>query len=269
MKFIILLFVNTLLFGCTTLPNSEEITTKYGKYSYHISGKGDYTIILESGAGDDMTEWESSLNHFENYAKVFTYNRAGFKGSKSHNKQRNAQVITVELRELLEEVNISPPYILVGHSLGGLYLRVFATTYPNEVTGVLQIDSTHHDIVKNCKISNDNPTGIPWWAFLLLPTAVKGESKGLCKSLNLAKNTNKFPKVPLVVLSSNKVPKSMEAKSTEWKTMQNQQKYLATLSPNSKHITCSSCGHYVHQDSPELIHEALNWIFEQLQSMEN
>ena len=269
MKFIILLFVNTLLFGCTTLPNSEEITTKYGKYSYHISGKGDYTIILESGAGDDMTEWESSLNHFENYAKVFTYNRAGFKGSKSHNKQRNAQVITVELRELLEEVNISPPYILVGHSLGGLYLRVFATTYPNEVTGVLQIDSTHHDIVKNCKISNDNPTGIPWWAFLLLPSAVEGESKGLCKSLNLAKNTNKFPKVPLVVLSSNKVPKSMEAKSTEWKTMQNQQKYLATLSPNSKHITCSSCGHYVHQDRPELIDEALNWIFEQLQNFEN
>jgi len=264
LKFIILLFVSVLLFGCTTLSNSEKITTEYGEYSYHLSGKGDYTIILESGAGDDMTEWESSLSHFESYAQVFTYNRAGFKGSESHNKKRNAQVITVELRELLEEANIPPPYILVGHSLGGLYLRVFASTFPNEVAGVIQIDSTHHDMVKNCNLSNDNPTGIPWWAFLILPNAVEGESKGLCKSLNLAKNTNQFPKVPLVVISSDKVPEGMDEKGAEWKAMQKQQEYLATLSPNSKRITCTSCGHYVHQDKPELIDEALKWIFEQL-----
>jgi pimeloyl-ACP methyl ester carboxylesterase len=56
----------------------------------------------------------------------------------------------------------------------------------------------------------------------------------------------------------------MDEKSAEWKIMQSQQKYLATLSPSSIHITCASCGHYIHQDKPELIDEALDWIFEQL-----
>jgi len=98
LRLTILLLIALALIGCTTLSGSEKITTKYGEYSYHFSGKGSYTIILESGAGDDMTEWESSLSSFEKYAQVFTYNRAGFKGSESHNKQRDAQIITVELR---------------------------------------------------------------------------------------------------------------------------------------------------------------------------
>jgi pimeloyl-ACP methyl ester carboxylesterase len=233
-----------------------------------VSGKGSYTIILEAGAGDDMTEWKSSLSHFEQYSQVFTYNRAGFKGSDSLNKKRDAQVIAIELRELLKEANIPPPYILAGHSLGGLYLRVFATTFPDEIAAVIQIDSTHHEMIEKCKDSAGNyyanPTGIPWWAFLILPNAVEEESKGLCRSLDIASETKFFPKVPLVVISSDKVPNGIEETSEKWAVMQSQQKYLATISPTSKHITCKSCGHYVHQDKPELIDEALKWIFEQL-----
>lgn len=255
-------------FGCATLSNSQRITTKYGEYSYKVSGKGNYTIVLESGAGDDMTEWKSSLNHFEQYSQVFTYNRAGFKDSYSDNKQRDAQVISIELRELLKEANIPPPYILAGHSLGGLYMRVFATTFPDEIAAVIQIDATHHEMIKKCKDADGNyyanPTGIPWWAFFILPNAVAGESKGLCRSLELASETKSFPKVPLVVLSSGKVPNGIEKTSQKWEEINNQQEYLATLSPTSKHIICTSCGHYVHQDKPELIDEALKWIFAQL-----
>lgn len=268
MKLSILTFVAVLLFGCTTLPNAEKITTQYGEFSYQLSGNGNPTIILETGAGDDMTEWESSLSRFEEHAQVFAYNRAGFRGSDSKNKQRNAQTITLELRDLLKEKNISPPYILVGHSLGGLYMRVFANTFPGDVAAVIQIDSTPPDFIKNCKDPEgnfyENPTGIPWWAFLILPDAVAGESKELCQSLALASNTESFPKVPLVILSSGKVPNGIEETSEQWRGMEAQQAQLATLSPISKHIICNSCGHYVHQDKPELITAALDWIFIQL-----
>jgi pimeloyl-ACP methyl ester carboxylesterase len=263
-----LLFVLALLLGCTTLPNSKIITTEYGKFSYKLSGSGKPSIILESGAGDDMTEWESSLSYFEQYSQVFTYNRAGFKGSDSQNKQRNAKTIVIELRELLKEVNLPPPYILVGHSLGGLYMRVYANTFPDEVSAVIQIDSTPSEFIKNCKNSDgsftENPTGIPWWALLVLPDAVTGESKELCRSLDTASNNQFFPKVPLVVLTSNKVPNEIAETSEKWALMQSQQKQLATLSPISKHILCNSCGHYVHQDKPELLTEALEWTFDKL-----
>lgn len=270
MKLIILLFVVISFLGCTTLPNAQKMTTKYGEFSYQLSGegKGNPTIILETGAGDDMTEWQSSLSRFEQYSQVFAYNRAGFKGSDSQNKQRNAHTIAIELRELLKEVNIPPPYILVGHSLGGLYMRVFANTFPDEIAAVIQIDSTHHEMIKNCTDPEgnfyENPTGIPWWAFLILPNVVAGETKELCRSLDIASENKSFPKVPLVVLSSNKVPNGIEETSEKWRGMENQQKHLATISPTSKHIICSACGHYVHQDKPELITEALEWIFDKL-----
>lgn len=268
MKLVILLFVVTSILGCTTLPNSKMITTKYGDFSYQLSGNGKPTIILESGAGDDMTEWESSISHLEEYSQVFAYNRAGFKGSDSQNKQRNAKTIAIELRELLKEANVTPPYILVGHSLGGLYMRVYANTFPGDVSAVIQIDSTHPEFISNCKQSDgsftENPTGIPWWAFLVLPNAVAGESKELCRSLDTASNNQSFPKVPLVVLSSNRVPNGIKETSEKWAVMQNQQKHLATLSPISKHIICNSCGHYVHHDKPELLTEALEWIFDKI-----
>lgn len=268
MKLIIFLFVVTSLLGCATLPNSKIITTKYGDFSYQLSGNGKPIIILETGAGDDMTEWESSISHFEQYSQVFAYNRAGFKGSDSKNKKRNAKIIVIELQELLKEANIPPPYILVGHSLGGLYMRVYANTFPDEVSAVIQIDSTHHEFIKNCNNSKgkfpENPTGIPWWALLVSPDALAGESKELCRSLNTASNNQSFPKVPLVVLSSNKVPNGIKETSEKWAIMQSQQEYLATLSPISKHIICNSCGHYVHQDKPELLTKALEWIFERI-----
>lgn len=261
MKIIILLFVVTSLLGCTTLPNTKKITTKYGEFSYQLSGNGNPTIILEAGWGDDMTEWKSSLHRFEQFSQVFTYNRAGFKGSDSQNEQRDAQTIALELRELLKEANIPPPYILVGHSFGGLYMRVYANTYPSDVSAVIQIDATHHEFfpdpafIKKCTkpeaIDLENPTGIPWLALLVLPNAFIGESKELCKTLDTASNNKSFPEVPLVVISAGGANQS-------------QHKDLATLSPISKHIICNSCGHYVHQDKPELLTEALEWVFDKI-----
>jgi pimeloyl-ACP methyl ester carboxylesterase len=271
LKLFIYISILTSLFGCTTLlRNSQKISTKHGEFSYQLSGNsnGNPTIILETGAGDDMSEWKSTLGRFEEYSRVFAYNRAGFSGSDSQNKQRNAQTIAIELRELLKEANVPPPYILVGHSLGGLYLRVFANTFPDEIAAVIQIDSTHHEMIKDCKDSEGNfyrnPTGIPKWAFLILPDAMVEESKELCESLDIASDNASFPKVPLVVLTSGNVQNDIEKTSQEWEAIESQQKYLATISPISKHIICASCGHYVHQDKPELITEALDWIFDKM-----
>ena len=255
------------LSGCTSGPNAQKASTKYGDYVYHLSGKGKPTIILESGMGNDMTAWQSTMERFEEHSQVFAYNRAGFQGSTSKNTQRDGRTIVLELRELLKELNIPPPYILVGHSLGGLYMKLFANTFPDEVAAVVYIDPTHHEMRQICKTPDGEycVNEIPWWAKIILPDAVADEYKQLDRSLEFSSNVKNFPTVPVVVLSAGKIPKGVEEMDKEWIDSKNWQKYFTTLSPVSKHITCRSCGHHVHHDKPELVTEALDWVMEQLQ----
>ncbi len=263
MRVITTIFVVLSLFGCSLQPSIQIISTKFGEYSYQLSGEGKPTIILESGMGDDMRTWQSSFARFEENSQVLAYNRAGFPGSSSKNSQRDGHTINLELRELLKELNIPPPYILVGHSLGGLYMKLFANTFPDEVAGVVFIDPTHHEMREICK----NPDGeycvneIPWWAKILYPDALANEYRQLDRSLELSRNVNNFPEVPVVVVSSGKVPKGLNKTDDEWVESQGWQKYFTTLAPFSKHIICRSCGHHVHQDRPALISEALEWVF--------
>ncbi len=172
-----------IIMGCSSLTNFTLVQTEYGEYTYFKSGAQMPTVILESGLGDNMTSWKEAISKMDNSRQIIAYNRAGYSGSSSLHSERNAKNIIVELRTLLQQVNASPPYILVGHSLGGLYMQLFAKTYPEEVLGVVLVDSTHAGKEPECsKTENDScqpADEIPWWASAVLPNAVAGEYKSM------------------------------------------------------------------------------------------
>lgn len=254
------------LASCSTLPNTKKIETKHGEYSYHISGSGNFTVVLESGMGDDMTSWEPVLNLLETEVQVFTYNRAGFSGSKSKNGQRDGITIVKELKSLLHKTEVKPPYILIGHSLGGLYMQLFAKTYPDEVAGIILVDSTYHGTEPLCQNADKSycTDEIPSWAKLIFPDAVAGEYRVSTLTLAQSRQHNEFPPVPLVVLSKGQPPKGIDRFSDLWDQQKKDQRTLTNLSPISKQIICDQCGHYVHQDSPKVIKQALDWLLEQM-----
>lgn len=266
MKNILCIFILLFLTSCSTLPNTKKIETQHGEYSYHISGEGNFTVVLESGMGDNMTSWKPVLNLLETEVQVFTYNRAGFSGSKSKNEQRDGVTIVKELNSLLQKVDIKRPYILIGHSLGGLYMQLFAKTYPGEVAGIILIDSTYHGVHSLCQNEDKSycTEEIPSWAKLVFPEAVAKEYSVSTLTLAQSRQSDKFPSLPLVVLSKGKPPKGIDGSSDLWKQQQKDQITLTMLSPISKQIICDQCGHYIHQDSPERIKQALDWILGKL-----
>jgi pimeloyl-ACP methyl ester carboxylesterase len=85
-----------------------------------VSGHGQTTVIFENGLGDDVSSWQYVAPEVSRFATVMTYNRLVYL------KQVTAQQIVDQLRTLLQKEHLNPPYILVGHSLGGLYLQLFA-----------------------------------------------------------------------------------------------------------------------------------------------
>jgi pimeloyl-ACP methyl ester carboxylesterase len=111
----------------------------------NCAGGGSPAVILESGLGDILGEWQRAQAQISNFTRVCSYDRAGYGESDAGPLPRTSSQISSELHALLQNAGEHPPFILVGHSFGGYNVRVFNGQYPNEVAGVVLADSTQED----------------------------------------------------------------------------------------------------------------------------
>jgi pimeloyl-ACP methyl ester carboxylesterase len=125
-------------------PPPGEIV-EVGDHSMHIdcAGRGSPTVILEAALGNMSAGWVRVQKQVSDTARVCAYDRAGMSRSESGPDPRDAEQITGELHALLDNAGIEGPYVLVGHSYGGLYMQTYATRYPDEVAGVVLVESSH------------------------------------------------------------------------------------------------------------------------------
>jgi pimeloyl-ACP methyl ester carboxylesterase len=103
------------------------------------------TVVLESGAGDFSVDWSLTQPAIARFARVCSYDRAGAGWSELGPRPRTMRQAVYELHTALSKAGEKGPYVLVGHSLGGLLIRVYASQYPKEVAGMVLVDSTHED----------------------------------------------------------------------------------------------------------------------------
>lgn len=115
------------------------------KWQISCTGDGQPTVILESGLGDILAEWQRVQAEISSFTRVCSYDRAGYGHSDAGPLPRTSLQISSELHDLLREAGERPPFILVGHSFGGYNLRVFNGHYPSEVAGMVLADAPQED----------------------------------------------------------------------------------------------------------------------------
>jgi pimeloyl-ACP methyl ester carboxylesterase len=119
-----------------------------GGYRLHIyctGVAGSPTVVLEGGLGSIAILWNQVQNSLPRNVRVCSYDRAGYGWSEASPSPRTAQQIVFELHRLLQNANEQPPYLLVGHSFGGIIIRLYASLYPSEVSGIVLVDARHED----------------------------------------------------------------------------------------------------------------------------
>lgn len=110
-----------------------------------VKGQGKHTIIIESGSGSSCAEWFAIQDRLAEHAKVVVYNRPGYPWSERTQEKRNPKNIAIELRQMLENEGFEPPFIIVGHSFGGMVANAFARLFPEATEAVVFVDATHPD----------------------------------------------------------------------------------------------------------------------------
>ncbi|WP_236412946.1 alpha/beta hydrolase [Paenibacillus sp. JJ-223] len=136
-----------------------------GGYKLHIhkQGNGSPTIIMEAGSGETSLSWRDIPSELARHATVLTYDRAGYAWSEAAPTERTGANIVQELHLALQNEGIDGPYVMVGHSLGGMYARLFTQMYSNEVQGLVLIDARPEDDERNTKalLQQDHFKGNP------------------------------------------------------------------------------------------------------------
>jgi len=109
------------------------------------AGSGPPTVVLESGLGGMSSAWAWIQPEAAKFSRVVSYDRAGLGWSEADITPKSARLAACRLRAILRHIEAFPPYILVGHSMGGLLIRVFANLFPGDVAGMVQVDAAHPD----------------------------------------------------------------------------------------------------------------------------
>lgn len=149
------LLLNGLLYGLSFQAMASAVDAAHypapgkfvdiGGYKLHINctGTGSPTVILEAGLGGTSLDWSKVQPAVSRFTRVCSYDRAGYGWSDSApGASRTSQQMMTELHLLLTHAQIRGPYVLVGHSIGGLNMRLYAYRYPAEVAGMVLLDAT-------------------------------------------------------------------------------------------------------------------------------
>ncbi len=129
----------------THRPNGERLAIEGVRLHIDCAGEpsGLPTFVAEAGLGLNAQSFHWLQVELQDTARFCRYDRAGMGFSEAGAAGKDADTVARQLRALLRGARIEPPYVMVGHSLGGSYVRVFADRHPNEVAGLVLLDSTH------------------------------------------------------------------------------------------------------------------------------
>jgi pimeloyl-ACP methyl ester carboxylesterase len=236
--------------GCSSLPNSTKVRSQGNDIEFSSLGSNSPVLVFETGAGPTMSTWEPIFEPLSVSSRVFAYNRPGYARSSMDQVPQNISQVANQLKANLIKTGHTAPYVLIGHSYGGLIINAFARLYPNETKAVILLDATHPDQTDFFKEEH------PFLYGILTTAMISSDAPYEMTLLNGARSEFKslpsFPDVPLLVLTADEQSSIFESKEIrkQWILFQ---KDLASMSTRSTHLIIKGSGHFIHQDKPNIV----------------
>jgi pimeloyl-ACP methyl ester carboxylesterase len=239
------------------------------------AGDGSPAVILDAGFGEDHFTWFHVQYEIGRLTRVCSYDRAGLGQSEAAPTPRTSQHIVQDLHTLLGNAAIRGPYVLVGHSFGGLNVRLYADQYPDEVAGMVLVDARHEDSWARSRAvlppaTPDDSQGLKDLRTFLEDPPAPDQDPGNVERIDLeasdahVRATGALGDLPLVVLTAGRgdpPPDLPEDVAVRLGQVEHElQQELAQLSTNSTHIIVDNSGHYIHDEQLDVVVAAIQRV---------
>jgi len=248
-----------------TLGVSGNAHVDVGGFELNVRclGSGAPTVVLDAGRGDTLDVWVAVQPVVAGFTRVCSFDRAGNGASDPGPFPRTSAQIVTEMHALLQNGCLQPPYILTGHSFGGLDIHLYASNYPDEVAGLVFIDGRPSGFYDGLMALQ--PPLPPEIAAIYLSCSGITQPAGFSECTNVAESEAEvaaaapLPHVPMTVFVSGQSdaglpPEVAEQMDALWLRLQTE---LADSVPGSV-LTVIDCPHYIHLCRPDLINATVN-----------
>ena len=249
------------------LPPIQVAQTRAGRLSYVVSGEGPASIVLFNGAGVSLEGWRALYPAIESIGRVFAWNRLGVKGSDAPSCAQSGAAVVASLRELLGYAGMEPPYVLVAHSLGGLFANLFARLHPRETRGVLFLEATHprdREVLKGHETllgqAIERVLSVPQKMFA---DNLHSEIEWIDETVKQVDSAGPFPQLPVAVITGGNPPPAWMMSPGAAAARRANQHDLARLSPQAEHVMAHESGHFPQLSEPQLVLDTIERLVRQ------
>ena len=225
-----------------------------------IGGEVKPTVVFEAGFGAGLTSWSTVQSNIAKFARTVSYDRAGIGQSEAGPKPRAAKQIALELHTALQNAGIGPPYVLVGHSFGGIYVRVFADMYPKEVAGIVLIDPSQETFDDWTRTHQEAQRTALDEQIAKASQGVRDESAEVNTSYQQARAAKVPAGVPVILLTAMKDDTMPAGVRKVW--AEKHEEWIAKV-PGGKHIVVENSGHFIQAEQPRVVIDPIKQVVDQ------
>lgn len=236
------------------LPSVRPAQVPDGPVEYISAGSGSPTIVLVNGLRVQLGTWALVFPELAAIGTVFAYDRLGAGGTAKPGVPQTGVVIVDQLRAVLTAASVPPPYVLVGTSIGGLYVNLYARRFPQEVAGVVLLASNHPDDDVLERVLRFIPWPVARASIGLSSGSSRrnAEERFLPQTATEIARAGPFPDVPLTVVSS-RIAAGLTTSPAQAATYMARQQQLAGLSPRGRHLTTPKASFIPQISDPALV----------------
>src|ERR1700728_392839 len=248
-------------------PNPAQAEDKFfdvGGYRLHavLAGQGKPAVVFESGMGDGTDSWDKVQPEISKVTRTLSYDRPGLGKSDKAPQLHDLNQSADELHVLLQKSRVSPPYILVGHSMGGLIVRVFAYRYPSETAGMVLVDPSGENFDDRL---HSKLTLQQWQAYLeakkehfAIPV-MHMDMYGMTSGSEAAAAVP-LPSVPKILLSASKLDDVPADRKTFREAAVELPKEWVQKTPDAELVAVPTSEHYIQIVAPEIVIAAIKKV---------
>lgn len=235
------------LLSAGTIAEAKDVrlaTVEGRQVAYRVLGSGQPVVVMIAGLGDGMAAFKDVAPQLAQGATVIVYDRAGYGDSDPAPGPRDAAAAARELSGLLAQTGVSGPYVLVGHSNGGLIAEYYAAIHPDDVASLILAESRPADFTRRCEAAGLGMCVAPAALVRFLPRGARDEFAAMPATMDEVLSAGAVSGRPVLVLSrpAGERPTALD---TLWTKVQDD---LAARYPGARHLTAPAGGHYLHRD---------------------